>query len=204
MSRHRSVKRIFCFSSGVRNRLPTAAAGLVCAMLRLDAASRRENLLPGRRAHLDAAHRHGTRELAVGQHLRRTLPAMHPALLGQRFLRHLGPLGPAVQRFQGNDLMLDAELVREPALRQPTREGHLTTLEVRFTATRAAVASACLASLVAFARRLARTGARPAPNALPVPMRSPRGTQVFQSNSARLSHNVTPSPASPSPGGALA
>src|SRR5688572_8584889 len=171
MSRHRSVKRIFCFSSGVRNRLPTAAAGLVCAMLGLDAASRRENLLPSRRAHLDAAHRHGTRELAVGKHFGRTLPAMHPALLGKRFLRHLGSLGPMVQCIQGNDLVLHAKLIGESALRQPPRERHLTALEVGLAAARAAMACARLASLVPLAGRFSRTGARPAANTLAVPMR---------------------------------
>src|SRR5688500_4712807 len=126
-------------------------------MLRLDAASSRENLLPGRGAHLDAAHRHRTRELAVREHLRRTLPAMHPALFGERFLRHFGPLGPVVQCIQGNDLMLHAKLVREPALGQPAGHGHLATLEMRLAASGAAVASARLASLMTLAGRLAGT-----------------------------------------------
>src|SRR5688500_7792608 len=173
-------------------------------MLGLDAASRRENLLPSRRAHLDPTDDHGTRELAIGQHLGRTLPAMHPALLGKRFLRHLGPLRPAVQCVQGNDLMLHAELVREATLGEPPGARHLTALEVRLAAARAAMACACLAALVTLARGLARSGTWSAPNALPIPVRAPRGTQVVQSDSARLAHDITPSPASPSPGDARA
>src|SRR5690242_18635255 len=109
----RSVKPILDFSSGVLNRFEIAAAAFPCAMLLLDAASSRDNLLPDRCAHLDAAHRDRAGELAVGEQLRWPLPRADEPHLGERLRRDFRSLRQTVQVLQPDDLVLDAERVRE-------------------------------------------------------------------------------------------
>src|SRR5512146_2466230 len=97
-TRHSSVKPIRDFSSGVLNRLAIAVAGLLwlCAMLLLDAASGRDNLLANGRADLHARHRDRARDLAIGQQLGRPLALANESGRGQRFHRDLGAFRQAV------------------------------------------------------------------------------------------------------------
>src|ERR671932_1798322 len=100
MSRQRSVKWIFSFSSGVRMMFWTAAAALGCAMgtpLLLDAASGRDDLLAGGRAHRDAADRDRLGDLPVGEDLRRPLAGGDEPGLGERLGGDLRPRGHARQ-----------------------------------------------------------------------------------------------------------
>src|SRR6476661_6127536 len=123
MTRHRSVKRILSFSSGVLKTFETAAAALFCAMsvllggaaLLLDLPARGDDRLAGGCADLQAAHRDRLRELTVGEHLHRAL-ALHQARRAQAVGRHLA----VHQRelVESNDVRLLAERVREAALRQ--------------------------------------------------------------------------------------
>src|SRR5687768_4066507 len=136
MRRQRSVKRMRSFSSGVRKMFPTAAAGFVCAMLLLDAAPGRDNLLTGPGADLQPADRDGAADLAVGEDLRRTLGGANDAGLGERFARDLRARRDALEVGQPDDLLRLAERVREAALRHAPRERHLAALELRLAAPR--------------------------------------------------------------------
>src|SRR6476646_9246116 len=155
----------------------TAEAGFLSAMSVLDAASGRDNCVTRGLAHLDAAHGHRLRQLAVGEELRRTLAAADQPLLHQRLARDLAHLGDVGQR---DDLMLHLERVREPALRQATRQRHLAAFELRLAAARAMMARTLLDDLGNLARRLAgaRAGTAAEPLARLVRARSRR--QVVQ------------------------
>src|SRR6476661_2719569 len=206
MTRHRSVKTILSFSSGVLKTFETAWAALFWAMrvllggaaLLLDLAARGDDHLAGGCADLQAAHRDRLRELAVGQHLHRSL-TLHQPGRAQRIGRHL-----AIEQrelVETDDVRFLAERVREAALRQPARERHLAALEAGLAAARAMVTRARLDALVTLARRLARAGARTTSDALPVPVRAGRGREVVQ---AKLfgCHCAIPRRAPPRRGGA--
>src|SRR4051812_43065622 len=206
MTRHRSVKRILSFSSGVRKMFETAVAALLCAMtvllggaaLLLDRAARGDDRLTGRCADLEAAHRDRLRQLAVGQHLHRSL-TLHEARRAERIGCHLA----LEQRelVEPDDVRFLAERVGEAALRQPARERHLTALELRLAAARTVMARARLDALVSLARRLARARARPAAETLAVPVRARRGRQVVQAQLFGC-HCAIPRRAPPRRGGA--
>src|SRR6266545_5635418 len=107
----------------------TADAALFCAMLLLDAAPGRFDLRACASAHLDAANGDGARQIAICQHLGRTLSLVDQSDVGQRLLSYFHSLGQTVQIVQPNDLMLDAKDIRETALWQPPGERHLAALE---------------------------------------------------------------------------
>src|SRR6476619_475529 len=140
----------------------TAAAGLFCAMLLLDAASGRFDFLARASTHLDAANCDGARKLAVGQHLGRTLSPMNESDFGESLLSHFHSLGEPGQIVQSNDLMLHAKDIREPTLWQPPGERHLSTFEPRLAAAGSVVTCSRRDSLVALARCLACSRARTA------------------------------------------
>src|SRR3954454_9273968 len=174
MNRHRSVKRILSFSSGVFITLLTACAAWFWAMmapggaaLLLDRATGGDDRLTRLGADLEATHRDRCRDFAVRQHLHWTVASHEPSraqALGRDLALDLREL------IEANDARLLAERVGEPALRQPARERHLTALEARLAAARAVMACARLDPLVPLARRLPRAGAGTAPEALAVPV----------------------------------
>src|SRR5688500_3004431 len=161
----------------------TAVAALGCAILLLDAASGRDDLLPRRGAGLHAANGHGVRDLAIGEQLRRALPRADEARLEQGLGIHIAQVGELAQ---ANDLGLLAERVREPALRDTARQRHLAAFEVRLAAARAMVTRACLDALVTLAGRLAGAGARATAKALAVPVRARSGDQVVKPDLSTL------------------
>src|SRR5690242_5410420 len=177
MARQRNVNVIFSQSSGVRTMSRTAEAGFLSAMSVLDAASGRDNRVTRGLAHLDAAHGHRLRQLAVGEELRRTLAAADQPLLHQRLARDLAHVGDVAER---DHLMLFLERVREPALRKATRQRHLAALELRLAAARAVVPRARLDTLVTLARRLAGARARTAAKPLARLVRARGRRQVVQ------------------------
>src|SRR5665647_548737 len=127
----------------------TAAAGLFCAILLLDAAAGRFDLFARTRAHLDSADGHGARQIAIGEHLCRAFPGSDQAGLNERIFRDFSSVRHALLEIaQTNDLMLDSKDIREPTLWQPPRERHLATLELWLSATGSVVSSARLHTLV--------------------------------------------------------
>src|SRR5687768_16825912 len=136
----------------------TAAAGLFCAILLLDAAAGRFDLFARARAHPDSANRYGAREIAIGEHLCRALARTDEAGLHERLARDFGTLRhAALEIAQTNDLVLNPKDIGEPTLRQAPRQRHLAALELRLASTRTVMARACLDSLVSLAGRLAGT-----------------------------------------------
>src|SRR5688572_16271447 len=166
----------------------SAAAGLACAMLVLDAASGRHDLLARAGAHLQPAHGDRALDPAVGEHLRRPLAGADDARLDERLRRRLGALGQPLQVLEPHQLVGDAERVGEAALRDAARQRHLAALELRLAAARAVMARARLAALVPLARRLA--GARAATAAEPpaIPVRATARRQVVEPDLFHVSH----------------
>src|SRR6188474_2855588 len=134
-TRHRKVKVIFCHSSGVRYMFWTAEAALFCAMLLLDAAPGRFDLCACASTHPDTANGDGARQIAICQHLGRTLSLVDQSDVGKSLLGHFHSLGQTVEIVQPNDLMLNAKDIRETPLWQPPCERHLATLELRLAST---------------------------------------------------------------------
>ena len=135
--------------------------------LLLDAASGRDNLLACAGADLEPAHRDRLRDLAVRQHLDRTLvavdqtgcrPATRASLRRAELLEVVEP----------NDLRFLTEWIREATLRQTTRDRHLAAFEMRLAAARTVMARARLDTLVSLTRRLTRAGARTAAETLAI------------------------------------
>src|SRR6478609_451821 len=206
-NRHRSVKRILSFSSGVFITLLTACAAWFWAMmapggaaLLLDRATSGDDRLTRLGADLEATHRDRRRDFAVRQHLHRTL-APHETRGAQAVGRHLAP--DLRELVEADDARLLAEGVGEPALRQPARERHLTALEARLAAARAVMTRARLDTLVALTRRLTRAGAGTAPETLAVPIAARHGREVMEADLFRR-HCLTPRRAPPRRGGAPA
>src|SRR3982751_1312252 len=200
MNRHRSVKRILSFSSGVFITLLTACAGLFWAMmapegatLLLDRTTGGDDRLAGLRADLEAAHGDRRQDFAVRQHLHRTL-APHESCRAQAVGRHLAL--DLRELVEANHVRFLPERVREPPLRQPARERLLTALEARLAAARAVMARARLDTLVALARRLTRARAGTAPEALAVPIAARHGREVVEADLFRR-HCLTPRRAPP-------
>src|SRR5438132_526497 len=182
MTRHRSVKRILLFSSGVRYMFAIACAGAFWAILVLHAASGRHDLLARTRAHLDSANRVRGADVTVGEQLRRPLAAANEPGRRQRFLGDFAALGQPAQILEAHRLVLHAENVGEAALRQASRERHLAALELRLSAARTVVTRARLDSLVSLAGSLAcaRSGAPAEP--LSVAVRAGCRNQVVQAD----------------------
>jgi hypothetical protein len=131
---------------------------LFCAILLLDAAAGRFDLLARTRAHLDTANSHGAIQIAIGKHLCRAFPGSDQPSLNQRISRDFSAgWKTLLEVAQTNDLMLDPKDIRETTLWQPSRERHLSALELRLSATRTVMACACLDTLVSLTRCL--TGA---------------------------------------------
>jgi hypothetical protein len=133
-------------------------------------ASGRFDFLTSASAHLDSSNRYALSGITVREKLRWTLSLTDQARLGERFFRNFGAFWKACKVIQTHDLVLDAEDVGEPALWNAARERHLSALELRLTATRAVVTSACLDSLVSFAGSLSGTGARSTTESLAIPV----------------------------------
>jgi len=130
----------------------TAAAGLFCAILLLDAASGRFDLPACARAHPDSANGDGALQIAICEHLCRALSLADESRCDESFSRHLGSLRQAcLEIAQTNDLMLNPKDIGETTLWQASRERHLSALEVRLATARAVMARACLDSLVSLA-----------------------------------------------------
>jgi hypothetical protein len=131
---------------------------LFCAILLLDAAAGRFDLLARTRAHLDTANGYGAIQITIGKHLCRAFPGSDQSSQNQRISRDFGSGRKALLEIaQTNDLMLDPKDIRETTLWQPPRERHLSTLELRLSAAWSVVSRACLHTLVSLTRRL--TGA---------------------------------------------
>src|SRR5688500_17996731 len=156
----------------------TAVAALGCAILLLDAASGRDDLLPRRGAGLHAPYGHGMADVTVRQQLRRTLARADQPRGEQRLRRHLTEIRQLVEP---HELRLLAERIREPALRHPARERHLAAFESWLAAARTMMPGARLDALVSLAGRLARAGARAAAEPLAVPVRAGCRHQVVKS-----------------------
>jgi hypothetical protein len=122
---------------------------LFCAILLLDAAAGRFDLFARTRAHLNSANGYSTRQIAIGEHLRRSLTGSDQSSLNQRVSRHFRPCRQALLEIaQTNDLMLDTKDIRETTLWQAPRERHLATLELGLSATRSVVSGARLHTFV--------------------------------------------------------
>ncbi len=108
--------------------------------------------------------RHRARQLAVREHLRRSLAlADQPASASVSFVTSVPSMSQVVEP---HDLILFTERIREAALGKPTRERHLAALEVRLAAARAMVPRARLDPLC------------PLPDVLPVPEPGPRPSRL--------------------------
>jgi hypothetical protein len=149
----------------------TAAAGLFCAILLLDAAPGRFDLLACTRAHFQSANGHGAREIAICKHLCRAFARVDETRRNERISRDFGILWHALLEIaQTNDLMLYPKDIGETTLWQPSRERHLATLELRLAAARTVMARACLDSLVSLSGRLTRARSRAAAKTLAITM----------------------------------
>src|SRR6476469_4729974 len=149
----------------------TAAAGLFCAILLLDAAAGRFDLFARTRAHLYTADGDSAIQIAVGEHLCRALPCSDQSGLHERLSRHFrSGWQSLLEVAQTNDLMLDPKDISETTLWQPPRERHLSTLELRLAAAGSVVSRACLDTLVSLSRRLSRSRSRSAAKPLAVAM----------------------------------
>src|SRR6478672_870354 len=127
----------------------TAAAGLFCAILLLDAAAGRFDLLARTRAHLDSADGYCTRQITISEHLCRTFTCRNESSLNESVSRYFRSLRKTLLEIaQTNDLVLNTKDISETTLWQPPRERHLTTLELWLSSTRSVVSRACLDTLV--------------------------------------------------------
>src|SRR5687768_10375891 len=165
----------------------TAAAGLFCAILLLDAAAGRFDLFARTRAHLDSTYGDSARQIAICEHLSRTLARTDQAgcneSLSRRFRTRRQTL---LEIAQTNDLVLDPKDIGETALWQPSRERHLAALELRLSTAGTVMAGACLDSLVSLSGSLTRARARSAAEPLAVTMRSGSRNEVVKPESGHL------------------
>src|SRR5438874_2041938 len=157
-TRHRSVKRIFSFSSGTLNRL--GSRGAVIGGSARDGAARLLDLRAGRSRHRHALHAELTLHVPHAEQLDRAVRPAHQAGAEQRVRRDLDALGELAQVPDVHHLGGLLERVREAPLRDAADERHLPALEPG-------------AYLAALARRLAL--AAPPPCRFPSPARAPCG-----------------------------
>src|SRR5882724_3718974 len=155
-TKHRSVKRIFSFSSGTLNRL--GSLGAVTGSAR-DGAARLLDLRAGRGRHRHALHAELALHVAHAEQLDGAVRPAHQPGTEQRLRCDLGPLGELAQMPDVDHLCRLLERVREAALRDAADERHLPALE---TGTRLPARPRGL-TLAAPPRRLADPGARAAP-----------------------------------------
>src|SRR5690606_9514747 len=166
MNRMKSVKRIFSFSSGIRN---SVATGLLISAELLDATPRALDLLSRRLAERVRGNGELPRDLSGPEHLHRAVRVTDQAPLRQ----HLGGDLRIVQLLQllnVHHLVLHPVQVVETALRETALERHLPTLIAGLAAARPVVASPSFRALVAIPRRLARPRTDPTTDPLPVPV----------------------------------
>src|SRR5215213_9650274 len=98
------------------------------AALLLDVSAGGDDRLAGLGADLEAAHRDRRRDFAVRQHLHRSLPP-HESCRAQRIGRHVTL--DLRELIEADHVRLLTKWVREAALRQTTRQRHLSALELR-------------------------------------------------------------------------
>src|SRR5690606_23175678 len=122
-------------------------------------------------------------DLAGPEHLDRTaLAQIDQTVRVQHFQRDL-ILGDTAEVPQIHDLVLRAERVLEPALREPALQRHLPALEPGVHLP----AGPGLLALVPPPARLAQPGARSAAHTLPRTMRTPRTPEI-----AQVDHDSSP------------
>src|SRR2546422_10518302 len=155
-TRHRSVKRIFSFSSGTLNRLGSLGAVTGSAP---DGAARLLDLGAGRGRHRHALHAELALHVPHAEQLDRAVRPAHQPGAEQRVRRDLDALGELAQVPDVHHLGGLLERVRETALRDAADGRHLPRLEPG--ADLAALARRL--ALAAPPRRLADPRARPAP-----------------------------------------
>src|SRR2546425_400727 len=155
-TRHRSVKRIFSFSSGTLNRL--GSRGAVIGDSARDDAARLLDLRAGRGRHRHALHAELALHVTHAEQLDGVVRPAHQPGAEQRLRRDLDALSGLAQVPDVDHLRRLLERVREAPLRNAADERHLPALEA---GTRLPARARCLA-LAATARRLADPRARPA------------------------------------------
>src|SRR5256712_12353977 len=121
-TRHRSVKRIFSFSSGTLNRL--GSLGAVTGSAR-DGAARLLDLRAGRGRHRHALHAELALHVAHAEQLDGAVRPAHQPGTEQRLRCDLGPLRELAQMPDVDHLCRLLERVREAALRDAADERHL-------------------------------------------------------------------------------
>src|SRR5437867_3993863 len=155
-TRHRSVKRIFSFSSGTLNRF--GSRGAVIGSSTRDGAARLLDLRAGRGRHRHALHAELALHVPHAEQLDGAVGPAHQPGAEQRLRRDLDALGELAQVPDVDHLRRLLERVREPALGNAADERHLAALEPG--AYLAALARRL--ALAAAPRRLADPRARPA------------------------------------------
>src|SRR2546421_2499688 len=170
-TRHRSVKRIFSFSSGTLNRL--GSRGAVMGVSARDGAARLLDLRAGRGRHRHALHAELALYVPHAEQLDGVVRPAHQPGAEQRLRRDLGALGKLAQVPNVHHLCGLLERVCEPTLRDAADEGHLAAFESG--ADLAPLARGL--SLAAPSRAPADPRARPAPLADARPVRAGRPAQ---------------------------
>src|SRR5882724_13169174 len=178
-TRHRSVKRIFSFSSGTLNRL--GSLGAVTGSAR-DGAARLLDLRAGRGRHRHALHAEPALHVAHAEQLDGAVRPAHQPGTEQRFRCDLGPLGELAQVTDVDHLRRLLERIGKAALRDAPDERHLTALE---SWTRLPARARGLA-LAAPPRRLADPRAWAAPLADARAMRAGRSPQAREREAREL------------------
>jgi hypothetical protein len=136
--------------------------------------------MPSSSAHFVAAHCYTFCGITVREKLGRTLPFANQSGFGQSLFRHLCPLGQLGEIVESDDLILCTKDIREPTLRYPARERHLTALELRLAPTWTVVARSRLDALVSLAGGLTRARARTTSESLAIPVGSRGWRQIVK------------------------
>src|SRR5688572_15406597 len=126
MTRHRSVKRIFSFSSGTLKRL--GICGAVTRSVR-DGAAGLLDLRPGGGGHRHAFHGESALHLPHPEQLDGPVRSAHEPGAEQRVGRHLDAFGEPLEVAYVHDLGRLLEGVRKAALGDAADERHLAALE---------------------------------------------------------------------------
>src|SRR6266705_6510277 len=125
-TRHRSVKRIFAFSSGTLNRLGSRGAVMRSAR---DRAARLLDLRAGGGRHRHALHAELALDVPHAKQLDGAVRPAHQPGAEQRLRRDLDALGELAQVPDVDHLRRLLERVREAPLRDAADERHLPALE---------------------------------------------------------------------------
>src|SRR5467141_3172861 len=126
-TRHRSVKRIFSFSSGTLNRL--GSLGAVIGGSARDGAARLLDLRAGRGRHRHTLHAELALHVTHAEQLDGVVRPAHQPGAEQRLRRDFDALGELPQVPHVDHLCRLFERVREAALRDAADERHLPALE---------------------------------------------------------------------------